>query len=102
MRAAAGPVENAPPAQAPASDARFMRLALSVGARHLGRTWPNPSVGAVIVDQERGTVLAQRATGEGGRPHAERIALDEAGPAARGATLYVTLEPCSHHGRTPP
>src|SRR5918997_3947425 len=102
MRAAAGRVENAPPAPAPASDARFMRLALSVGARHLGRTWANPSVGAVLVDQERGTVLAQRATGEGGRPHAERVALDAAGPAARGATLYVTLEPCSHHGRTPP
>ena len=102
MRAAARPVENAPPAPAPVGDARFMRLALSVGARNLGRTWPNPSVGAVLVDQGRGIVLAQRATGEGGRPHAERIALDEAGPAARGATLYVTLEPCSHHGRTPP
>ena len=79
-----------------------MRLALAIGARNLGRTWPNPSVGAVVVDAERSVVLAQGATQAGGRPHAERVALDAAGPSARGATLYVTLEPCSHHGRTPP
>ncbi|WP_407522433.1 bifunctional diaminohydroxyphosphoribosylaminopyrimidine deaminase/5-amino-6-(5-phosphoribosylamino)uracil reductase RibD [Methylobacterium oryzisoli] len=81
-----------------------MRLALALGRRHLGRTWPNPSVGAVIVAGPPGAerIVAQGVTQPGGRPHAERIALAEAGPAARGATLYVTLEPCSHHGRTAP
>ncbi|KAA2238008.1 bifunctional diaminohydroxyphosphoribosylaminopyrimidine deaminase/5-amino-6-(5-phosphoribosylamino)uracil reductase RibD [Salinarimonas soli] len=81
-----------------------MRLALAVGARHLGHTWPNPSVGAVVVGETRGVpiVLATGVTQAGGRPHAERVALAAAGDAARGATLYVTLEPCSHHGRTPP
>ena len=57
-----------------------------------GRTWPNPAVGCVIVRD--GTVIAEGATGDGGRPHAEEIALDQAGEAARGATVYVTLEPC--------
>jgi diaminohydroxyphosphoribosylaminopyrimidine deaminase/5-amino-6-(5-phosphoribosylamino)uracil reductase len=102
LREAARAKAGAAPAAPPAGDERFTRLALSVGRRQLGRTWPNPSVGAVLVDEGRGIVLAQGATGDGGRPHAERIALDEAGSAARGATLYVTLEPCSHHGRTPP
>ncbi len=81
-----------------------MRLALALGARHLGLTWPNPSVGAVVVDTS-GTVpviVAQASTQRGGRPHAERVALTEAGDRARGATLYVSLEPCSHHGRSPP
>ena len=81
-----------------------MRLALALGARHLGLTWPNPSVGAVVVDTS-GTVpviVAQASTQPGGRPHAERVALTEAGDRARGATLYVSLEPCSHHGRSPP
>jgi diaminohydroxyphosphoribosylaminopyrimidine deaminase/5-amino-6-(5-phosphoribosylamino)uracil reductase len=81
-----------------------MRLAIALGERNLGLTWPNPSVGAVIVD-ERGdapVILAQGATQPGGRPHAERVALAAAGERARGATLYVSLEPCSHHGRTSP
>ncbi|MGY2051297.1 bifunctional diaminohydroxyphosphoribosylaminopyrimidine deaminase/5-amino-6-(5-phosphoribosylamino)uracil reductase RibD [Methylobacterium sp. JK268] len=81
-----------------------MRLALALGRRHLGLTWPNPSVGAVLVAGPPGAerILAQGVTQPGGRPHAERVALAAAGAAARGATLYVTLEPCSHHGRTPP
>jgi diaminohydroxyphosphoribosylaminopyrimidine deaminase/5-amino-6-(5-phosphoribosylamino)uracil reductase len=85
-------------------DERFMRLAIALGERNLGRTWPNPSVGSVIVD-ERGSapvIIAQGATQPGGRPHAERVALAAAGDRARGATLYVSLEPCSHHGRTSP
>ncbi|WP_430913856.1 bifunctional diaminohydroxyphosphoribosylaminopyrimidine deaminase/5-amino-6-(5-phosphoribosylamino)uracil reductase RibD [Methylobacterium sp. sgz302541] len=78
-----------------------MRLALALGRRNLGRTWPNPSVGAVVVS-DGGVIVGQAATAPGGRPHAEPQALAMAGEAARGATLYVTLEPCSHHGRTPP
>ncbi|WP_082531690.1 bifunctional diaminohydroxyphosphoribosylaminopyrimidine deaminase/5-amino-6-(5-phosphoribosylamino)uracil reductase RibD [Methylobacterium sp. Leaf469] len=77
-----------------------MRLALALGHRNLGRTWPNPSVGAVVVAD--GRIVGQGVTEAGGRPHAEPQALAMAGAAARGATLYVTLEPCSHHGRTPP
>jgi len=83
-----------------AMDIRFMRLALALGHRNLGRTWPNPSVGAVVVKD--GRIVGQGMTETGGRPHAEPQALAMAGEAARGATLYVTLEPCSHHGRTPP
>jgi diaminohydroxyphosphoribosylaminopyrimidine deaminase/5-amino-6-(5-phosphoribosylamino)uracil reductase len=85
-------------------DARFMTLALALGGRGLGRTWPNPAVGAVIVrDDGSGPVIVGRGwTQPGGRPHAETEALRRAGAAARGATLYVTLEPCSHHGKTPP
>jgi diaminohydroxyphosphoribosylaminopyrimidine deaminase/5-amino-6-(5-phosphoribosylamino)uracil reductase len=81
-----------------------MALALALGRRGLGNTWPNPAVGAVIVRLEGGTpVIAGRGwTQAGGRPHAEIEALRRAGAAARGATMYVTLEPCSHHGRTPP
>ena len=82
------------------SDARFMDLALSLGARGLGRTWPNPSVGCVIVRD--GRIVGRGTTQRGGRPHAERVALTQAGEAARGATAYVTLEPCAHHGLTPP
>jgi diaminohydroxyphosphoribosylaminopyrimidine deaminase / 5-amino-6-(5-phosphoribosylamino)uracil reductase len=82
------------------TDERFMQAALSIGRRNLGRTWPNPSVGALIVTN--GVVVAQGWTGEGGRPHAEVNALAAAGELARGATMYVTLEPCSHHGETPP
>src|SRR6187402_3092086 len=85
-------------------DERFMALALALGRRGLGRTWPNPAVGAVVVrDDGAGPVIVGRGwTQPGGRPHAEVEALARAGEAARGATLYVTLEPCSHHGRTPP
>ncbi len=81
-------------------DARFMAAALALGRRHLGLTAPNPSVGALIVRD--GRVVGAGATASGGRPHGETIALAEAGALARGATVYVTLEPCSHHGRTPP
>ena len=84
----------------PAADARWMRLALGLAARGLGNTWPNPSVGCVLVKQN--AVVARGWTQPGGRPHAEAHALMQAGDAARGAVAYVTLEPCSHHGRTPP
>jgi diaminohydroxyphosphoribosylaminopyrimidine deaminase/5-amino-6-(5-phosphoribosylamino)uracil reductase len=83
-----------------ALDCRFMRLALTLGRRGLGRTWPNPAVGAVIVKD--GVIVGRGWTQPGGRPHAETEALKRAGKAARGATLYVTLEPCSHEGKTPP
>jgi diaminohydroxyphosphoribosylaminopyrimidine deaminase/5-amino-6-(5-phosphoribosylamino)uracil reductase len=86
------------------NDLRFMELALGLGRRGLGRTWPNPAVGAVVVrPQTDGPLIVGRGwTQPGGRPHAETQALERAGGAARGATLYVTLEPCSHHGQTPP
>lgn len=77
-----------------------MALAIALGARGLGRVWPNPAVGCVIV--QGGRILGRGWTQEGGRPHAETVALAQAGAAARGATAYVSLEPCSHHGRTPP
>ncbi len=82
------------------TDRRFMRLALGLAARGLGNTWPNPAVGCVIVRD--GVVLGRGWTQPGGRPHAEVRALVQAGAAARGATAYVTLEPCAHHGKTPP
>jgi diaminohydroxyphosphoribosylaminopyrimidine deaminase / 5-amino-6-(5-phosphoribosylamino)uracil reductase len=90
--------------EASAHDERYMRAALALGDRHLGLTWPNPSVGAIIVSFETGEpiIVARGITQASGRPHAERVALDRAGAAARGATIYVTLEPCSHHGKTPP
>ncbi|MDX6748743.1 bifunctional diaminohydroxyphosphoribosylaminopyrimidine deaminase/5-amino-6-(5-phosphoribosylamino)uracil reductase RibD [Geminicoccaceae bacterium 1502E] len=83
-----------------ARDEHFMRLALTLGARGLGRVWPNPAVGCVVVRD--GVVVGRGWTRPGGRPHAEPVALAEAGTAAAGATAYVTLEPCAHHGRTPP
>lgn len=82
------------------SDSRFMALALSLGRRGLGRTWPNPAVGCVIVKDAQ--IIGRGWTQPGGRPHAETQALKQAGGAARGATAYVTLEPCAHHGATPP
>ncbi len=69
-----------------------MKQALALGLSQMGRTWPNPAVGCVIIKD--GVVIAEGATGDGGRPHAEEVALDKAGAAARGATAYVTLEPC--------
>ncbi len=81
-------------------DARYMAAALCLARRGLGRVAPNPSVSALVVRE--GAVVGRGFTGIGGRPHAETIALQNAGAAAAGATLYVTLEPCSHHGRTPP
>jgi diaminohydroxyphosphoribosylaminopyrimidine deaminase/5-amino-6-(5-phosphoribosylamino)uracil reductase len=83
-----------------AADRRYMQLALALGRRGQGRTWPNPAVGAVVVKD--GIIVGRGWTQPGGRPHAEPEALRRAGEAARGATLYVTLEPCSHFGRSPP
>jgi len=83
-----------------AADQRFMQLALTLGRRGQGRTWPNPAVGAVVVKD--GIIVGRGWTQPGGRPHAEPEALARAGDAARGATLYVTLEPCSHVGKSPP
>jgi diaminohydroxyphosphoribosylaminopyrimidine deaminase / 5-amino-6-(5-phosphoribosylamino)uracil reductase len=77
-----------------------MGHALVLAARGLGHVWPNPSVGCVIVNA--GRIVGRGVTQPGGRPHAERVALAQAGDAARGATVYVTLEPCAHHGQTPP
>ena len=77
-----------------------MQLALALGRRGLGRTWPNPAVGAVVVKD--GVIVGRGWTQPGGRPHAETEALKRAGRQAKGATIYVTLEPCSHHGKTPP
>jgi len=95
----AGP-QAAARADAAADDARFMELALMLGRRGRGRTWPNPAVGAVLVKD--GVIVGRGWTQAGGRPHAEIDALRRADEAARGATLYVTLEPCSHHGKSPP
>lgn len=82
------------------ADARHMAQALALGRRGLGRTWPNPSVGCVIVKD--GRIIGRGVTATGGRPHAEPQALEMAGEAAKGATAYVTLEPCAHTGQTPP
>lgn len=87
-------------------DRAFMARALELGARGLGQTWPNPSVGAVVVRDGPGgpVVVGEGYTQPGGRPHGEAMAFDRAGDAASGATLYVTLEPCSHRtlrGGTP-
>jgi len=77
-----------------------MAHALGLARRGLGRVWPNPAVGCVLVQGSR--IVGRGFTRPGGRPHAETVALAVAGPAARGATAYVTLEPCAHHGATPP
>ncbi|MDA0721358.1 MAG: bifunctional diaminohydroxyphosphoribosylaminopyrimidine deaminase/5-amino-6-(5-phosphoribosylamino)uracil reductase RibD [Proteobacteria bacterium] len=82
------------------TDARYMALALQLGRRGMGRVWPNPAVGCVIVTH--GRIVGRGWTQDGGRPHAETVALAQAGEDARGATVYVTLEPCAHHGQTPP
>lgn len=83
-------------------DRHMMAIALTMVRRGLGATAPNPAVGAVIADATTGEVIARGVTQPGGRPHAEAEALARAGARARGATLYVTLEPCAHHGKTPP
>ncbi len=84
----------------PLRDARHMAHALALGRRGLGNTWPNPAVGCVIAQRDR--IVGRGWTQPGGRPHAEVMALTQAGAAAQGATAYVTLEPCAHHGETPP
>ncbi|MDB5492824.1 MAG: ribD, partial [Phenylobacterium sp.] len=73
-------------------DQTYMRRAIALARAKLGRTAENPAVGCVIVRD--GEIIGEGATGDGGRPHAEEVALDQAGPSARGATAYVTLEPC--------
>ncbi|MDB5650665.1 MAG: ribD [Hyphomicrobiales bacterium] len=82
------------------ADEAFMAAALAMGRRGLGNTSPNPAVGTIVVRD--GVIVGRGATQPGGRPHAETVALSDAGERARGATLYVTLEPCSHHGVTGP
>ena len=86
------------------TDRRFMAAAIRLSRRHVGLTATNPAVGTLIVDESAGTptIVGRGVTAIGGRPHAETEALAEAGDRARGATAYVTLEPCAHHGRTPP
>ncbi len=83
-----------------AGDRQWMQLALDKAHEALGRTWPNPAVGCVLV--QRGVLVSSAATAEGGRPHAETQAIAQAGVRAAGSTAYVTLEPCSHVGVTPP
>src|SRR6185312_9850225 len=82
------------------ADRNFMQAALALAKRGLGNVWPNPAVGCVIV--KNGIVVGRGWTQPGGRPHAETEALARAGKAARGATAYVSLEPCSHTGQTGP
>ncbi len=83
-------------------DCHMMDIAIAMARRGLGTTWPNPSVGAVIADEKERTIIARAWTAVTGRPHAEPICLERAGDRAQGKTMYVTLEPCSHHGQTPP
>lgn len=88
------------PVSSDAADRDFMTVALRLGRRGLGRTAENPAVGCLLVRD--GEIVARARTADGGRPHAEARALELAGERARGATAYVTLEPCAHWGRTPP
>lgn len=90
------------PAERSGFDLHMMRIALRLAARGLGRTAPNPAVGAVIADERTGEIIARGWTAPGGRPHAETQAIADAGERAGGATIYVTLEPCSHYGVTAP
>lgn len=83
-------------------DLLFLAAAERLSRRQVGRTAENPAVGCLIVASDGRTVVGRGVTADGGRPHAERVALDDAGARARGATAYVTLEPCAHHGRTSP
>ena len=81
-------------------DADYLGLALALAERGLGNVWPNPAVGCVLV--RNGVIVGRGWTQPGGRPHGEAQALAQAGEAARGAFAFVTLEPCAHHGETPP
>lgn len=99
-RSADRPAGNAALPDMPHQHARFMAAAIRLGLRHRGLTAPNPCVGALLVRD--GAIVGRGITAPGGRPHAETAALAEAGGAARGATAYVSLEPCAHHGKTPP
>ncbi len=92
--------QNDVPPQTPPGDTRYMTLALALGRRGLGNAWPNPAVGCVIVKD--GVIVGRGWTQAGGRPHAEVVALNQAKRRAKGATLYCTLEPCSHEGKSPP
>ena len=85
-------------------DQRFLNAALRLARKHQGLTGTNPSVGCIIVSEDKygPTIVGSAVTARGGRPHAEPPALAEAGDRAKGATAYVTLEPCAHHGKTPP
>ncbi len=82
------------------ADIHFMTLALRVAKRGLGRVAPNPAVGCIIVNN--GKIVGRGWTQDGGRPHAEAMAIEQARGFAHEGTAYVTLEPCSHHGKTPP
>lgn len=84
-----------------AFDRQMMDIAVRMARRGLGATAPNPSVGAIVVDETTGEVIARGWTQPGGRPHAEKEALQRAGERARGRTMYLTLEPCAHTGRLP-
>jgi diaminohydroxyphosphoribosylaminopyrimidine deaminase/5-amino-6-(5-phosphoribosylamino)uracil reductase len=103
---ASGPARAIPVRPAPfvegATDRRMMQAALALARRGLGATYPNPSVAALVVRHEWGgpVIVGRGVTAPGGRPHAERIALRQAGDLARGATIYVTLEPCNRHSRS--
>lgn len=90
--------------QAGTDDARFMDAALNFGRRNMGMAAPNPSVGAIVVKtgSAEPVIVSRGVTARGGRPHAETEALKAAGDAAKGATVYVTLEPCAHQSKTPP
>src|SRR5438876_9835734 len=100
MAIEAGPPPKPSGREQAAVDLAAMQAALALARRGLGSVWPNPSVGCVIVKD--GRVVGRGSTRPGGRPHGETEALARAGAAARGATAYVTLEPCCHWGKTPP
>lgn len=91
-----------PSFQSRAFDDEMMEIALRMAERGLGATAPNPSVGAVIANEATGELISRARTADKGRPHAETTAIAKAGDKARGATIYVTLEPCSHYGQTGP
>lgn len=82
-------------------DRRYMAAAIRLSRRNAGKTGTNPSVATLLVDS-KGAIVGRGVTAVGGRPHAETVAIQQAGEQAKGSTAYVTLEPCAHHGRTPP